>query len=77
MTKMKPLVAALVAVGAISTANVALAGSGGAVDSRIADLERQIAELKAMVTSNQQGVSSNEAAITTNETGISTNVVDI
>jgi hypothetical protein len=77
MTKMKPLVAALVAVGAISTANVALAGSGGAVDSRIADLERQIAELKAMVTANQQGVSSNEAAITTNQTGISTNVVDI
>jgi hypothetical protein len=77
MTKMKPLVAALVAVGAISTANVALAGSGGAVDSRIADLERQIAELKAMVTANQQGVSSNETAITTNQTGISTNVVDI
>jgi hypothetical protein len=77
MTKMKPLVAALLAAGAISTANMALAGSGGAVDSRIADLERQIAELKAMVTANQQGVSSNETAITTNQTGISTNVVDI
>ena len=77
MTKMKPLVAALAAVGAFSTANLAMAGSGGAVDSRIADLERQIAELKAMVTANQQGVSSNEAAITTNQTGISTNVVDI
>jgi len=77
MTKMKPLVVALAAVGAFSTANLAMAGSGGAVDSRIADLERQIAELKAMVTANQQGVSSNEAAITTNQTGISTNVADI
>jgi len=74
---MKPLVAALAAVGAFGTANLAMVGSGGAVDSRIADLERQIAELKAMVTANQQGVSSNEAAITTNQTGISTNVVDI
>ena len=77
MNKMKPLVAALVTLGAVSTTNMAMAGGGTAVDSRIADLERQIAELKAMVTANQQGVSSNEAAITTNQSGISTNVADI
>jgi hypothetical protein len=77
MNKMKPLAAALLAVGALSTTNLAVAGADGGVDSRIADLERQIAELKAMVTSNQQSVSSNEAAITTNQTGISTNVADI
>ena len=77
MNKMKPLVAALVTLGAVSATNMAMAGGGTAVDSRIADLERQIEELKAMVTANQQGVSSNEAAITTNQTGISTNVADI
>ena len=48
MNKMKPLVVALVAAGAIGASNLAMAGAGGAVDDRIADLERQIAELKAM-----------------------------
>jgi hypothetical protein len=77
MNKMKPLVVALVAVGAIGASNLAMAGAGGAVDDRIADLERQIQELKAMVSANQTGISSNQATITTNQTGISTNVADI
>ena len=77
MNKMKPLVVALVAAGAISASNLAVAGAGGAVDDRIADLERQIQELKAMVSANQTGISTNQATITTNQTGISTNVTDI
>ena len=54
MMKMKPLATALVALGTLSAGNLALVGStGGAVDDRIAEPERQIAELKAMVSSNQ------------------------
>jgi hypothetical protein len=77
MNKMKPLVVALVAVGAIGASNLAVAGAGGAVDDRIADLERQIQELKAMVTANQTGISTNQATITTNQTSIVTNQTDI
>jgi DcaP outer membrane protein len=77
MNKIKPLVAALVTVGAVSASNLALAGGGTAVDDRIAELERQIAELKAMVGSQQQSISSNQQSIATNEEAISTNVVDI
>ena len=57
MNKMKPLAAAIAAVGAISASSLTLADGGPAVDDRIAELERQLAELKAMVSSNQQAVS--------------------
>ena len=67
MNKMKPIATALIALGALSAANIALAGSGGAaVDDRIAELERQISELKAMVSSNQQNIIVHEETINTN-----------
>lgn len=67
MNKMKPIATALIALGTLSAANIALAGSGGAaVDDRIAELERQISELKAMVSSNQQNIIVHEETINTN-----------
>lgn len=75
MNKMKPLVAALVTIGAISTSNLAVAGA--AVDDRIAELERQIAELKAMVSGQQQTISSNQQSIASNQESIVTNEADI
>ena len=79
MSKMKPLATALVALGAISVGNVALAGSGSgsAVDDRIAELERQISELKAMVSSNQQNLTVHEETITANAQGLVTAQADI
>jgi len=77
MNKIKPLVVALVAAGAIGASNLVVAGAGGAVDDRIADLERQIQELKALVSANQTGISTNQATITTNQTSIVTNQSDI
>ncbi len=77
MTKLKPIAAAIVALGTLSVGSTALAGSGGAVDDRIAELERQIAELKAMVSQNQAGVSANESSISTAQASIATNAADI
>ena len=79
MSKMKPLATALVALGAISVGNVALAGSGSgsAVDDRIAELERQISELKAMVSSNQQNLTVHEETITANAQGLVTAQADL
>lgn len=78
MMKMKPLATALVALGTLSAGNLALAGStGGAVDDRIAELERQIAELKAMVSSNQQTITVQEENISANAASIVANQSDI
>jgi hypothetical protein len=71
MMKMKPLATALVALGTLSAGNLALVGStGGAVDDRIAEPERQIAELKAMVSSNQQTITVQEENISANAASI-------
>ena len=77
MTKLRPIAAAIVALGTLSVGSTALAGSGGAVDDRIAELERQLAELKALVSQNQAGVTANESSINTAQAGIATNAADI
>ena len=78
MIKMKPLAAAILTLGTLGSANLAMASTtGGAVDDRIADLERQIAELRALVAGNQQVMMVQEEAISANSASIATNVVDI
>jgi hypothetical protein len=76
MPKMKPLAAAIMTLGVLSSGNLALA-STGATEDRIAELERQIAELRALVASNQQSITVQEENISANTAKIATNVVDI
>lgn len=61
MNKIKPIAAALLAMGALSTTAVATAATE--VDARIADLERQLQELKAQVTNQQNEIVTNKADI--------------
>ena len=49
--KIKPIAAALLTLGTLSSASVSMAGE---TEDRIAELERQLAELKSMVAANQQ-----------------------
>ena len=78
MIRMKPIAAAILTLGTLGSANLAMASTtGGAVDDRIADLERQIAELRALVAGNQQVMMVQEEAISANSASIATNVVDI
>jgi hypothetical protein len=61
MNKIKPIAAALLAMGALSTTAIATAATE--VDARIADLERQLQELKAQVTNQQNEIVTNKADI--------------
>ena len=58
--KIKPIAAALLTLGTLSTASVAVAGE---TEDRIADLERQLAELKELVAGNQNNIQTNQADI--------------
>ncbi len=49
--KIKPIAAALITLGTLTTASASIAGE---TEDRIAELERQLAELKSMVSANQQ-----------------------
>ena len=77
MNKIRPIAAALVAIGAISASQLTMAGGGGAVDDRIADLERQIQELKSMVNNQQQTITTNQQTITANQESIVVAKADI
>ena len=69
---------AILTLGALSSGGLASASTGsGAVDDRIAELERQIAELRALVASNQQTITVQEETITANSASIATNTADI
>ena len=67
MNKLKPVAAALIALGTLANAGVATAG---VVEDRIAELERQLEELKAAVSANQSGISSNQETIVLNQAEI-------
>ena len=67
MIRMKPLAAAMLAIG---TATAGGTVSAGVVEDRIAELERQLEELKAAVVTNQQVISSNQENIVVNQEDI-------
>ena len=58
MNKMKPLAAALVALGSLSMGAAAVADT--AVDAKIQELERQLQELKSQVSAQQQEIATNK-----------------
>jgi hypothetical protein len=58
MNKMKPLAAALVALGSIGMGAAAMADT--TVDARIQELERQLQELKSQVSAQQQEITTNK-----------------
>lgn len=57
MNKMKPLAAALIAMGTLSASSIAMADD---VDNRIQELERQLQELKSQVSNQQQEITTNK-----------------
>ena len=61
MNKIKPIAAALLAMGALSVTGIATAATD--VDARIAELERQLEELKGQVTNQQNEITTNKADI--------------
>ncbi len=65
--KIKPIAAALVALGTLSTASLSMAGE---TEDRIAELERQLAELKSLVTANSQAASVAQEATVVNAADI-------
>ncbi len=60
MNKMKPLAAAVIALGTLSAATAAMADD---VDARIQELERQLQELKSQVSSQQEAITSNKTEL--------------
>ena len=60
MNKMKPLAAAVIALGTLSAATAATADD---VDARIQELERQLQELKSQVSSQQETIASNKTEL--------------
>ena len=60
MNKIKPLAAALVAMGTLSAGSLAMADD---VEARIQELERQLQELKNQVSSQQQEITSNKTEL--------------
>lgn len=60
MNKIKPLAAAVIALGSLSVGSVAMADD---VDARIQELERQLQELKNQVSSQQETISSNKTEL--------------
>lgn len=70
MNKMKPLAAALVALGTLGTGSLAMADGvmTDDVDSRIMELERQLQELKRQVADQQQDISTNTTVIASTKT---------
>lgn len=64
MNKMKPLAAAIIAIGALGVGNVAVADN---VDARILELERQLQELKAQVANQQQEITVNKEDISSSK----------
>lgn len=71
MNKMKPLAAAIVAIGALGAGNVAMAEN---VDARIQELERQLQELKAQVASQQQEIIVNKEDISASKAELSAEI---
>jgi hypothetical protein len=65
--KIRPLAAALVAIGTIGAASSAVAGD---LEARIAELERQLEELKSQVSGNQQNITTNQQSLVTAQTDI-------
>jgi hypothetical protein len=61
MNKIKPIAAALLAMGALSVTGIATAATD--VDARIAELERQLEELKGQITNQQNEITTNKADI--------------
>jgi DcaP outer membrane protein len=60
MSKIKPIAAALLTVGVVSSIAPVAAG---VTEDRISELERQLAELKAIVSGNQENISTNQIEI--------------
>jgi hypothetical protein len=64
MNKIKPLAAAIIALGSLGVGTAAMADD---VDARIRELERQLQELKSQVSSQQQEITSNKTEITSSK----------
>ncbi|MEE4280414.1 MAG: DcaP family trimeric outer membrane transporter [Pseudomonadales bacterium] len=65
--RIKPIAAALLTLGTLSTASLSMAGE---TEDRIAELERQLAELKSLVTANSEAASVAQEATVVNAADI-------